>query len=79
MQKIILSLAFVFVMFSFTEANTNLEKMNTETIAIEEVNSSNCAKFAIEVAELLDELYSLTEEEFFTVSVLAFESCAGGE
>ena len=32
MKKIILSLAVVFVMFSFTTANTGVEKMNVEQV-----------------------------------------------
>lgn len=39
MKKVILSLVVVFVVFSFTTANTGLEKTNIETIALEEVNS----------------------------------------
>ena len=39
MKKIILSLAVVFVMSSFTTSNVDVEKMNTEPITLEEVNA----------------------------------------
>ena len=38
MKKVLLSLAVVFVMSSFTSADTGIEKMNIETIVLEEVN-----------------------------------------
>lgn len=47
MKKVLLSLAVIFVMSSFTTANTSVEKMNVETTAIEEVGpAGDCVKWA---------------------------------
>ena len=75
MKKIFLSLAFVFVIGTLLNANTINKNLTSETSLIEVVNAFDCEDLAYEVAEYVNDIHWLTEEQYAEVFFLALGEC----
>lgn len=75
MKKIFLSLAFVFVMGTLLSAKTINKNLTSETLLIEVVSVPDCEYVAYEVAEYVNDIHWLTEEQYAEVFFLALGEC----
>ena len=58
MKKVLLSLAVIFVMSSFTTTNTDAEKMNVEIPTIAEAGCArDCVDYSLETIEPMNDTY----------------------